>query len=84
MSQVCQGDTIVVNVHNNILSEASTIHWHGQHQIELPYMDGVPYITQCPIQPGTTFTYRFLARQVGTQFWHSHSGNVNNVGNKIR
>lgn len=37
-------------------------------------MDGVPFVTQCPIQPGTTFTYKFVAANVGTHFWHSHSG----------
>lgn len=30
-------------------------------------------ITQCPIQPNTTFTYRFdVTGQEGTLWWHSH------------
>jgi FtsP/CotA-like multicopper oxidase with cupredoxin domain len=30
-------------------------------------------VTQCPIQPNTTFTYRFnVDGQVGTLWWHSH------------
>lgn len=37
-------------------------------------MDGVPFITQCPIQPGTSFTYRFKVVKDGTHFYHSHSG----------
>ncbi|GJQ77051.1 Mco1 [Trypoxylus dichotomus] len=72
--EVCEGDTVVVNVANNLISESTTIHWHGQHQLNFPYMDGVPYVTQCPIQPGSTFTYKFTAVQTGTQFWHAHSG----------
>lgn len=35
-------------------------------------MDGVPGVTQCPIAPNSTFTYRFRADQYGTSWWHSH------------
>ncbi|KAJ8954970.1 hypothetical protein NQ318_000401 [Aromia moschata] len=55
-------------------SEGTTIHWHGQHQKSYPYMDGVPYVTQCPILPHNTFRYTFKADQSGTHFWHSHIG----------
>jgi FtsP/CotA-like multicopper oxidase with cupredoxin domain len=34
--------------------------------------DGVPSVTQCPIAPGSSFTYRFKADVYGTTFWHSH------------
>lgn len=37
----------------------TTIHWHGMHQRCTPDMDGVPYVTQVPIQPGGDFTYHF-------------------------
>lgn len=33
---------------------------------------GVPGITQCPIAPGETVTYRFKATQYGTSWYHSH------------
>lgn len=57
--QVCLGDTIVVNVENHLHSfEGTTIHWHGLRIP--PHMDGVSMITQCPIDPMTTFQYRFL------------------------
>ena len=39
------------------------------------WMDGVPYTTQCPIQPGATFTYRFIADPIGTHWYHSHLSN---------
>lgn len=44
------------------------------HQRETPWMDGVPYITQCPIEFATKFRYSFSAAQAGTHFYHSHSG----------
>ncbi|KRT85625.1 hypothetical protein AMK59_2076, partial [Oryctes borbonicus] len=72
--EVCVGDEVIVHVHNHLMTDTTTIHWHGHHQRGTPYMDGVPFITQCPIQPGTMFTYRFVALNVGTHFWHSHSG----------
>lgn len=72
--QVCLGDEIVVDVENGLMGDSTTMHWHGHHQRGTPYMDGVPYVTQCPIPPGTTFTYRFRALNPGTHFWHSHTG----------
>jgi FtsP/CotA-like multicopper oxidase with cupredoxin domain len=32
----------------------------------------VPSISQCPIAPGASFTYRFVADLYGSTFWHSH------------
>lgn len=72
--QVCLGDTIVVDVKNHLLGESTTMHWHGLHQKENPYMDGVPHISQCPIHPHATFRYKFKADNPGTHFWHSHTG----------
>ena len=37
-------------------------------------MDGTSYVTQCPIQPFNTFTYRFVAEDLGTHWYHSHTG----------
>ncbi|CAG9818287.1 unnamed protein product [Phaedon cochleariae] len=72
--QVCQNDMVVVDVRNKMGSESTTMHWHGQHQKDTPYMDGVPFVTQCPILPHDTFRYTFRATQAGTHFWHSHIG----------
>ncbi|XP_063850104.1 uncharacterized protein LOC135094180 [Scylla paramamosain] len=71
---VCQWDEVVVNVENDLHLDSTSIHWHGIHQRGTPYMDGVPFLTQCPILPGTTFRYRFVADEPGTHYWHSHSG----------
>lgn len=37
-------------------------------------MDGVPMMSQCPIQPGQSFRYKFNADNAGTHMWHSHVG----------
>jgi len=57
-----------------MMEESTTIHWHGHHQRGTPYMDGVPYVTQCPIPPKSSFRYHYMADTPGTHFWHSHSG----------
>lgn len=72
--QVCLGDRIIVDVYNGLQSDSTTMHWHGQHHRTTPYMDGVPYVTQCPILPGAMFRYHYAAATSGTHFWHSHSG----------
>lgn len=35
-------------------------------------MDGVPGLSQCPIAPGKSFTYKFRADLYGTSWYHSH------------
>lgn len=72
--QVCQNDIIVVDVKNEMDGTATTIHWHGLLQKKTPFSDGVPFVTQCPIQFGSTFRYAFYARDAGTHLYHSHSG----------
>ncbi|CAK9302784.1 unnamed protein product [Gordionus sp. m RMFG-2023] len=71
--RVCENDIVIVNVTNNLLSgESLAIHWHGLHHKKTPFMDGVPFITQCLINHGTTFRYKFIAHPPGTRFWHAH------------
>jgi len=72
--QVCLGDTVMVDVENAMMEESTSVHWHGHHQRNSPYMDGVPYVTQCPVPPHSSFRYVYLADNEGTHFWHSHSG----------
>ncbi|RMZ81035.1 hypothetical protein DV738_g2460, partial [Chaetothyriales sp. CBS 135597] len=68
------GDTIEVTVTNSITGpeEGTSLHWHGLLQQGTGYEDGVPGITQCPIAPGETFTYSFIADLYGTSWYHSH------------
>ncbi|XP_059483123.1 uncharacterized protein LOC132201179 [Neocloeon triangulifer] len=78
--QACKGDTLVITVQNRLPSSAVTIHWHGLHQRKTPFMDGVPYITQCPIHPGNTFRYSMEADVSGTHLYHSHIGHLETDG----
>ncbi|WAR12214.1 LAC2-like protein [Mya arenaria] len=56
---VCQGDTVVVNVYNQLGDfEGTTIHWHGILQEGTPHMDGVAMVTQCPIPTHSSFQYK--------------------------
>ena len=72
-----EGDTAEIVVHNQ-LEEGTSLHWHG---VFLPNKeDGVPYLTQPPIAPGTTHTYRFPVIQNGTHWYHSHSGLQEQIG----
>ncbi|KAJ9628503.1 hypothetical protein H2203_002402 [Taxawa tesnikishii (nom. ined.)] len=66
------GDWIQVTVHNQLDTEGTSLHWHGLLQKDTPWMDGVPSVQQCPIAPGSTFTYRFKADLYGTSWYHSH------------
>ncbi|XP_033744232.1 uncharacterized protein LOC117330123 [Pecten maximus] len=71
---VYEGQQVVVNVKNDLVMEGLTIHWHGLYQRGTPWMDGVDMISQCPISPGQSFTYRFIAEPAGTHWYHSHLG----------
>ncbi|KAF2131518.1 multicopper oxidase [Dothidotthia symphoricarpi CBS 119687] len=66
------GDTLVINVKNNLRDNGTGIHWHGVRQLNTCQHDGVPGITECPIAPGKTRQYRFRATQFGTTWYHSH------------
>ena len=66
---VRQGDLVVAHLVNH-LSFGVTIHWHG---IDVPNsQDGVAGLTQNAVKPGQTFTYRFIAKDSGTYWYHSH------------
>ncbi|MGP6173604.1 multicopper oxidase family protein [Corynebacterium sp. A21] len=64
------GDLIEVVLRNLDVEGGTTLHWHG---IEVPgAMDGVAGITQDAVKPGESFTYRFIAEDPGTFWYHSH------------
>lgn len=63
------GDDVTV-VLTNDLDEATTIHWHG---MRVPNeMDGVVAGEMQAIEPGESFTYRFIAPDAGTYWFHPH------------
>ncbi|NIP61020.1 MAG: multicopper oxidase domain-containing protein, partial [Gemmatimonadetes bacterium] len=49
-----RGSTVLVQVRNEI-PQGTTVHWHGVRLDNR--FDGVPGLTQPPIEPGETFTY---------------------------
>ena len=71
---VHEGQTVIVHVHNKLTTEGISVHWHGIHQRDSPYMDGVGQVTQCQIGPSSSFSYQYKASPAGTFWYHSHSG----------
>ncbi|KAM0146558.1 hypothetical protein ACHAQE_010628 [Botrytis cinerea] len=66
------GDTLEITVVNQIITDGVSMHWHGIVQKNTNTMDGVNGITECPIPPGSSKLYKFLATQHGTSWYHSH------------
>jgi manganese oxidase len=67
--RVTEGDKVRLNVTNE-MTQSTAVHFHG---LLVPNaMDGVPFITQPVITPGTTSTYEFTIRNAGTHMYHSH------------
>jgi FtsP/CotA-like multicopper oxidase with cupredoxin domain len=67
--RVQQGDMVEVTLVNK-LPVSTTIHWHGMRVPNAE--DGVAGLTQDAVKPGQSYTYRFLANDVGTYWYHSH------------
>ncbi|TGO81704.1 hypothetical protein BPOR_1046g00020 [Botrytis porri] len=66
------GDTLEITVVNQIITDGVSMHWHGIVQKESNTMDCVNGITECPITPGSSKIYKFLATQHGTSWYQSH------------
>ncbi|KAL6338730.1 hypothetical protein AAG906_023879 [Vitis piasezkii] len=90
-----EGDTVIVELTNSLLTENVAIHWHGIRQIGTPWFDGTEGVTQCPILPGDTFTYEYKVdryyfqlsddiilwcMQPGTYLYHAHYGMQREAG----
>lgn len=67
--RIRSGQTMRLNFANS-LPQPTTIHWHG---VRVPHaMDGVPGVTQPPIEPGESFVYEFTPKDPGTYWFHPH------------
>lgn len=64
-----KGQTATIDVRNE-LAEPSVVHWHGLRIAN--GMDGVPYLTQLPIEAGQAFRYEFTPPDAGTFWYHPH------------
>ncbi|MEE2613026.1 MAG: multicopper oxidase domain-containing protein, partial [Acidobacteriota bacterium] len=67
--RVPQDATITVNFTNR-LDLPTAIHWHGI-RLDNRY-DGVPGVTQDPVQPGDSFRYRIHFPDAGIYWYHPH------------
>jgi manganese oxidase len=75
--RVKEGERVRIRLKNE-LAESTSIHFHG---LEVPNdQDGVPYITQPPIKPGTSYTYEFVVPNSGSHMYHSHHNAAKQVG----
>ncbi|CAK7238399.1 laccase, multicopper oxidase, benzenediol:oxygen oxidorectuctase [Sporothrix eucalyptigena] len=66
------GDELSITVVNNLKENGTSMHWHGIRQLNTNLQDGVNGVTECPIPPGHSRVYTFLAQQYGTSWYHSH------------
>lgn len=57
---VTLGDRVIVHVNNQLGNQTTSLHWHGLRQYEKYTMDGSSGVSQCPIPPGSRFTYDFI------------------------
>ena len=77
MLRVKQGERLQVLLEND-LDQPTTVHWHG---LRIPHaMDGVPEVTQAPVQPGETFLYDFTVPDAGTYWYHPHVNSSEQIG----
>ncbi|TMR17689.1 multicopper oxidase family protein, partial [Nonomuraea turkmeniaca] len=65
-----KGQLVQVRLVNESVPGGITLHWHG---VDVPNAaDGVAGVTQDAVGIGREFTYRFVADQAGTFWYHSH------------
>lgn len=69
---VNKGDQLVVNLHNQLGNQSTSLHFHGLYQNGSTHMDGTVGVSQCEVPPGSSFTYNFTVDQPGTYWYHSH------------
>jgi FtsP/CotA-like multicopper oxidase with cupredoxin domain len=67
--RVPQGAEIVV-LFTNSIDLPTSVHWHGI-RLDNRY-DGVPGVTQDPVEPGESFVYRIYFRDAGLYWYHPH------------
>ncbi len=64
------GELVEVRVRNESVTEGIALHWHG---VDVPNaQDGVAGVTQDAVMKGEEHTYRWIAPDAGTYWYHSH------------
>lgn len=75
--RVTQGELVEVSLANRDIDDGVTLHWHGY---DVPNgEDGVAGVTQDAVAPGERFTYRFVADEPGTYWYHTHQAGSEGV-----
>ncbi|RZU49161.1 FtsP/CotA-like multicopper oxidase with cupredoxin domain [Krasilnikovia cinnamomea] len=65
-----QGQLVEVRLVNESVPDGVTLHWHG---VDVPNAeDGVAGVTQDAVPRGGSHVYRFVVRDAGTYWYHSH------------
>ena len=57
------GDSMEITVKNSMQDNGTSFHFHGVRQYNSNGYDGVNGLTECPLAPGDTKTYRFQVTQ---------------------
>jgi hypothetical protein len=74
------GETVTIDVVNNLANVGTSVHWHGQDLGRDVWADGAQGLTQRSIDPvesasaSNVFRYRFVAGPAGTGWYHAHDG----------
>lgn len=64
------GQLVEVRLHNESVESGVALHWHG---VDVPNaQDGVAGVTQDSVKVGEDHTYRWVAPDAGTYWYHSH------------
>jgi len=74
------GERLETHYKNNLprAGEYVSLHWHG---LRIPNdQDGVPFMTQKPIEPGDSGTYSFVPPDTGSFFFHTHCNTAEHFG----
>lgn len=71
-----QGEDFELELDNR-LPEATTVHWHGLRVDNAE--DGVPFLTQAPVEPGERWRYRLCSNDAGTFWYHPHCNTLEQI-----
>ncbi len=74
--RVTEGDRVRIVLGNESTGE-HTMHVHGQKKPVI--YDGVPYLGQKPVKKGESYTYEFVASNLGTSWYHCHVDSAHHV-----
>jgi Multicopper oxidase len=81
--EVTKGDRVIINAHNGLNNETTSLHMHGIFMNGSTHMDGASQVSQCAIPPGGSFTYNFTVCPSFRDLV-SYDANSNRPSNRVR